>query len=558
MAHIPMVAHAPSPPVADAAMATTVSGGGGGVFGGGGGGPPQAQAFRFVVPDDPLLHSDLNACDMAQFCAETSELIRQNGGIVVSYSQVASSHLLSEGLPPEKIDYFVLASSSYENFDSIAKLASQLNAALVSDFWIEHVIEQNCVGDPNDVRIHHTPLPAGGIPALANVKIAITAVKSRSAKDEIKAMASVAYPTMEVCRDDTFTHLIAGEPRGKRYEAATSRGDVHIVTPKWLEECLRRWERAPEEEFALAVQEEEEEEEENENENENETAALAAAEEKTAALAAAAAEAAEEEENEETVAAAAEAAEENENEEPAAPEPTKPDKRRAERSNAWAASAPKKARGARGAADGGMRGLARIATSCCHTDEKRDFQQLARQRGFLVLQGKKWPSPPPTHLVLPRLLRVEKVVCALAAGVPLMKPAWLHQRTSSFVDTHAWTDGLAEASAHWRARGGCAFEGLRAAVVGGSLTPPRSTIEAILRAGGAQLVAPRAAQIVVCAEAPAGDHLLRVSPEFILSWVTTLDEPLAACAHGTPASGDERWAEVDALAARLRGGVGVF
>ncbi|XRB02711.1 BRCT domain-containing protein [Pycnococcus provasolii] len=534
MAHIRV--SDPSPDSPAAAMATNGGGGGGVVFSYPVPGGPQAQAFRFVVPDDPLLHSDLNACDMAQFCAETSELIRQNGGIVVSYSQVASSHLLSEGLPPEKIDYFVLASSSYENFDSIAKLASQLNAALVSDFWIEHVIEQNCVGDPNDVRIHHTPLPAGGIPALANVKIAITAVKSRSAKDEIKAMASVAYPTMEVCRDDTFTHLIAGEPRGKRYEAATSRGDVHIVTPKWLEECLRRWERAPEEEFALAVQEEEE----NENENENETAAPAAEEEKTAALAAAEEEAAEEDENEETVAAAAE---ENENEEPAAPEPTKPDKRRAERSNAWAASAPKKAR---------------IATSCCHTDEKRDFQQLARQRGFLVLQGKKWPSPPPTHLVLPRLLRVEKVVCALAAGVPLMKPAWLHQRTSSSVDTNAWTDGLAEASAHWRARGGCAFEGLRAAVVGGSLTPPRSTIEAILRAGGAQLVAPRAAQIVVCAEAPAGDHLLRVSPEFILSWVTTLDEPLAECAHGTPASGDERWAEVDALAARLRGGVGVF
>ena len=605
---------------------------------------------RLCVPDDALLHVEGNE-DMEGFVRENEAAIASMGGEVVPWP-----------VPPEvsSVDFVVLASSGYEQYAHIKGEAERLGAQMVSDFWVEEAQTTNRL---DVARVLDRPLPSGGVPGLANqAAVCLTAVHGR-ARELAQSMLVVAGMEQVKVRDERLTHLVAGEARGDKFNIANTREPrPHIVTPEWLEACLREWRRVPEHRFPVPQPTSPtgtesalthpggrrssvvtgEEAKPPAADEPRLAATPAAAEEdvvdpRPPAISTAAAAAAEEEEGdwvelpppaatelavveEEPAVAmveeplppvAAAAGEEKEDDALPAPPSASPARqptpvelqhdndRNLPETTATQTQPPAAAIAALGELKNENGGRAKrrvaetsagvsnkracpataqsrgvvVAVSCAHTKEKERAEAAALAAGFAVLSGKQWPSPPsspPTHLVLPRVQRVEKVVCALAAGVWLVKPTWLTaaKRAKSAEGPpppekpHAWCTAAAgtqiapDAFKHWRGSAG-AFAGLRAAVTGGAgwSLPSKATIEAVLRAGGAQLVAPHSADVVVSADGTAragGTDAPHVSPEFILAWVCRPSDPLASLAPVSPAPSASAWSSLAAVAARHR------
>ena len=253
------------------------------------------------------------------------------------------------------------------------------------------------------------------------------------------------------------------------------------------------------------------------------------------------------------------------------PPPSRP-KRRAlrERAAPNAAPAPKKpkqkASRAKPASAAAKAPAQVVALSGMHTDEKQRAAGLVRKLGAAGpwqlahardLKNHRW-HPATSAVVTGKVQRCEKVLAALAAGVPVVTAAWLQAAAeggaarppdeAAFYATaageHVWAAGAVR---HWRERfvgtGRRAFQGLKVVFYGlpagaHSKPPDLRTWKAVVVAGGGSVVAAKPpyaagalgeADLAVVGEAKeAGDKWVRafkaagvpcVGPDFLRDWL---------------------------------------
>ena len=256
---------------------------------------------------------------------------------------------------------------------------------------------------------------------------------------------------------------------------------------------------------------------------------------------------------------------------PPSPPPSRP-KRRALRERAASNAAPaqkkpkQKASRAKPASAAAKAPAQVVALSGMHTDEKQQAASLVRKLGAAGpwqlahardLKNHRW-HPATSAVVTGKVQRCEKVLAALAAGVPVVTAAWLQAAAkggaarppdeaafyAAAAGEHVWAAGVVR---HWRERfvgtGRRAFQGLKVVFYGlpagaHSKPPDLRTWKAVVVAGGGSVVAAKPpyaagalgeADLAVVGEAKeAGDKWVRafkaagvpcVGPDFLRDWL---------------------------------------
>lgn len=105
--------------------------------------------------------------------------------------------------------------------------------------WLYWMVLQKKWDSPLKHLLHY-PEVKGGLPELANAKIAITNYSGESRQYLISLIRSLGATYTRNLVENLNTHLIAAHPNGDKYNAAKKWG-IKIMNHMWLEETYSQW-----------------------------------------------------------------------------------------------------------------------------------------------------------------------------------------------------------------------------------------------------------------------------------------------------------------------------
>ena len=196
---------------------------------------------------EPIFASCAIAIELTNAVGETSKkeivkaIERHGGRVAKEMSEVGVTHVVRE-----------------ESSAKASALAKERGVVAASAEWVFACVDAKAVLDVKSNVVYEPPRSVLGVKGFEDCVACATGYGGRARKD-VETMVKILGGKYQKTFDRGVTHLVAYEFNGAKWERARGWTTSKIVNHRWLEDCVRRWERLDEAPYTIRSGKEEEE-----------------------------------------------------------------------------------------------------------------------------------------------------------------------------------------------------------------------------------------------------------------------------------------------------------
>ena len=144
---------------------------------------------------------------------------------------------------PASVTHVVLKSASED--EHLHQRATLDHKRVVTWNWLEACVRARALVPVDDSVLFAPPPTLDGHPDMRDVRVCVTGYTGERRNELIDIVGRLGAEYMRVL-DRKSTHLVCYEFEGAKWAKANQTGLQRIVSHRWLEACLRKWEKVPE------------------------------------------------------------------------------------------------------------------------------------------------------------------------------------------------------------------------------------------------------------------------------------------------------------------------
>ena len=177
---------------------------------------------------------------------EVAKNVARHGGVATS------------SYDARRVTHVVLEETTLGKSEELYARATKDKKRVVSWDWIEACLKQGALVPVDDSALYRPPPSVDGLPAMKDLKVCVTGYTGDRRTQLIKITERLGAEYMRVL-DRKSTHLVCYEFEGAKWAKANQTGIQRVVSHAWLEDCLKKWTRLPEEPYTHRSGKEEDE-----------------------------------------------------------------------------------------------------------------------------------------------------------------------------------------------------------------------------------------------------------------------------------------------------------
>jgi topoisomerase (DNA) II binding protein 1 len=167
---------------------------------------------------------------------EVAKNVARHGGVATS------------SYDARRVTHVVLEETTLGKSEELYARATKDKKRVVSWDWIEACLKQGALVPVDDSALYRPPPSVDGLPAMKDLKVCVTGYTGDRRTQLIKITERLGAEYMRVL-DRKSTHLVCYEFEGAKWAKANQTGIQRVVSHAWLEDCLKKWTRLPEEPY---------------------------------------------------------------------------------------------------------------------------------------------------------------------------------------------------------------------------------------------------------------------------------------------------------------------